>query len=196
MFDDLIRLKEVTGGRAAECDGGVECVLSKGAVMLAFSMHLLETVPGLTHVAIHPDGEHGKRFDIGGWLSRRGYSHSQPTGRTPYAGLYTLGGRSILVNPKSGVGDIVADHDGQSILAECKGGCVNTRHPGLRSRLRSGLCETVGLLLATPKPEGQRQYAVAPWADATAALAAKMMPRADRAGIEIVLLDEHGQVRA
>ena len=26
--------------------------------MVAFSMHLLRTVDGLKHVAIHPDGEH------------------------------------------------------------------------------------------------------------------------------------------
>ena len=36
--------------------------------MVAFAMHLLRTVPGLKHVAIHPDGEHGKRFDFLGWL--------------------------------------------------------------------------------------------------------------------------------
>lgn len=38
--------------------------------MVAFAMHLLRTVPNLRHVAIHPDGEHGKQFDFQGWLKK------------------------------------------------------------------------------------------------------------------------------
>jgi hypothetical protein len=32
---------------------------------------------------------------------------------------------------------------------QCKGGIINTRHPGQVSPLYRGLCETVGLLTAT-----------------------------------------------
>jgi hypothetical protein len=52
--------------------------------MVAFAMHLLRTVPGLKHVAVHPDGEHGKRFDFRGWLAKRGFMLTEPTGTTPY----------------------------------------------------------------------------------------------------------------
>jgi hypothetical protein len=39
--------------------------------MLAYAMHLLRTTS--THeVLVHPDGEHGKRFDFAGWLSKQG----------------------------------------------------------------------------------------------------------------------------
>jgi hypothetical protein len=32
--------------------------------MVAFAMHLLRTVSGLCAVSIHPDGEHGKCFEL------------------------------------------------------------------------------------------------------------------------------------
>src|SRR4051794_37730149 len=63
-------------------------------------------------------------------------------------------------NPKSGLGDVVADVGDHVVAAECKGGIINTRHPGQVSRLYRGLCETVGLLMATPS-QG-RQGAVVP----------------------------------
>jgi hypothetical protein len=55
--------------------------------------------------------------------------------------------------------------DGFSIIAECKGGIVNTQHSGQTSRLRKGLCEAVGLLIANPK--GGRQVAVVPYSEVT-----------------------------
>jgi hypothetical protein len=60
------------------------------------------------------------------------------------------------------VGDIVADIEGRSYVAECKGGVINTKHAGQLSRLRKGLCEAVGLSLATEPVEGRRQFAVVP----------------------------------
>jgi hypothetical protein len=61
---------------------------------------------------------------------------------------YTLpDGRRIVVNPKSGKGDIVAEIDGVVLSGECKGGIISTRYPGQVSRLYKGLCETVGLLI-------------------------------------------------
>jgi hypothetical protein len=53
-----------------------------------------------------------------------------------------------VVNPSSGRGDVVAEGQGFGIVAECKGVIVNTRHAGQTSRLRQGLCETIGLSLA------------------------------------------------
>jgi hypothetical protein len=78
--------------------------LTEGAVMVAFAMHLLRTVPNLKHVVIHPDGEHGKRFDFQGWLQKQGFALIQPMGSTLYGGTYrsAVAGQTILVNPKSG----------------------------------------------------------------------------------------------
>jgi hypothetical protein len=74
-------------------------------------------------------------------------------------------------------------------VAECKGGVINSKHSGQLSRLRKGLCEAVGLSLATETVEGRRQFAVVPKTATTAALAKKMAARARAAGIEIALVN-------
>jgi hypothetical protein len=66
------------------CEGGIEDHLTERAVMVAFAMHLLRTIDGLKHVAIHPDGEHGKRFDLKGWLGKNGFILGEPIGQTSY----------------------------------------------------------------------------------------------------------------
>jgi hypothetical protein len=164
MFDDLITQRPPPPNRIKGCDGDLECHLSEGAVMMAFAMHLLRTVPGLTTVQVHPDGEHAKQFEFEGWLQRRGFSRETPLGKTAFGGTYSspATGQTIVVNPSSGRGDVTAEVDGLSIVAECKGGIINTKHPGQQSRLRRGLCEAVGLLLASPLIEGRRQVAVVP----------------------------------
>ena len=99
--------------------------------MIAFAMHLFRTVPNLKHVAIHPDGEHGKRFDFKNWLKYHGYSMTKTMGSTAYGGLYAsaAAGQTVLINPKSGLGDVVADISGRSFVAECKGGIITLSTP-------------------------------------------------------------------
>lgn len=99
----------------------------------------------------------------------------------------------ILVSSVPGMGDVVGRAQGQAIRAECKGGIVKTKHAGQVSRLRRGLCEAVGLLMAQEK--GGRQVAVVPHTEVTRRLALKLAPRAKDADIEIALVDEDGQVR-
>lgn len=79
-----------------------------------------------------------------------------------------------------------------SISAECKGGIINTKHPGQVSRLYKGLCETVGMLMATPS-QG-RQVAVVPLTNSTLRLAQRLAPRCALAGIEIALVGGRGEV--
>jgi hypothetical protein len=95
-------------------------------------------------------------------------------------------GRSVVVNPVPGKGDVVADAAGMIISAECKGGIINTRHSGQVSRLYKGLCETVGLLMANPSPGPQ--IAVVPRTEGTHRLAKRLAPRCAAAGIEIALV--------
>jgi len=146
-------------------------------MLVAFAMHLLRTVPNLRHVAIHPDGEHGKRFDFQGWLKKHGFVMVERMGSTPYGGKYQsdVEGHTILINPKSGRGDVVADIGGKSFVAECKGGIINSRHAGQLSRLRKGLCETIGLSLSSPIAEGKRQFSVVPRTPTTETLAKRMI---------------------
>lgn len=195
MFDDLITHSAPPPNRIGKCDGDQEHHLPEGAVMMAFAMHLLRNAPGVREVAIHPDGEHGKRFDFHGWLGKRRFIRKSSMGTTQYGGVYvTADGQTVVVNPSSGRGDVVADAGGISIVAECKGGIINTRHAGQVSRLRQGLCETVGLSLASPVIPGRRQIAVVPKTKATEALARRMAARALAAGIEIALVDGRGNV--
>lgn len=192
-FDDLITELLPPPNRVGKCAGEHEHHLYEGAVMVAYAMHLLRT-QDVRHVHIHPDGEHGKQFDFSSWLSRRGFDKVSSKGSTSYGGTYrNAAGQEITVNPKSGLGDVVADVGDRKIVAECKGGIINTRHPGQVSRLCKGLCETVGLLMATPS-QG-RQIAVAPLTDSTLRLAERLAPRCALAGIEIALVGDRGEIR-
>jgi hypothetical protein len=169
--------------------------LSEGAVMLAFAMYLMGTMPDLASVAIHPDGEHGKRFDIRAWLEAKGFKLSKPKGKTNYGGEYVSPDeRTIVVHPASGLGDVVASHNGVRLVAECKGGIVNTTHAGQLSRLRQGLCEIVGLSLCSARDPKQRQFAVVPNTRVTHQLAMRMVVRARAAGVEIALVNDQGHI--
>jgi hypothetical protein len=197
MAFDLISEHPAPEKRARFCQDGIEQHFTEGAVMVAFAFHLLASVPGLKHASIHPDGEHGKRFDFTACLAGRGFRLVKPMGSTAYGGLYEADdGRSILINPKSGLGDVIADLDGASYFAECKGGIINTKHAGQVSRLRKGLAEAIGQLLVVPLLEGQKQFAVVPRTSATLTLAKRMAGRARAAGIEIMLVDQDGTVGA
>lgn len=191
-FDDLVKEMTPPANRTGKCEGALEHHLPEGAVMVAYAMHVLRTTDA-KEVRVHPDGEHGKRFDFAGWLGKRHFERASRTGKTDYAGRYVLAdGRSIVINPVSGKGDVVADAGGTAISAECKGGIINTRHSGQVSRLYKGLCETVGMLMAVPSPG--RQVAVVPRTEGTFRLAMRLAPRCAAAGIEIALVGSRGEI--
>lgn len=191
-FEDLVTALAPPPNRVGKSDGPEEHHLYEGAVMLAYAMHLLRT-QGARDVRIHPDGEHGKQFNFAAWLGRRGFAKISSLGSTVYGGAYrNPAGQTITVHPKSGLGDVVAEVGNHVVSAECKGGIINTRHPGQVSRLYRGLCETVGLLMATPS-QG-RQIAVVPLTHGTLRLAERLAPRCALAGIEIALVGSRGEV--
>lgn len=194
VFGDLIILRASPPNRAGSQSGEQEQHLIEGAVMVAFALHLLRTIPGLQHVTVRPDGEHGKQSDLKGWLLRRGFAMTTSVGKTSCGGLYAGPNRhSVLVNPKSGRMDVVAEHGNFSFGAECKGGIVNTKHPGQTSRLSRGLCEAVGRLMQARLHEGERQFAVVPLVPVTESLARKMRDRVQNSGIEIALITPGGE---
>jgi hypothetical protein len=191
-FEDLVTALSPPPNRIGKSDGEHEHHLYEGAVMVAYAMHLLRTQDA-QHVRVHPDGEHGKQFDFAGWLLRRDFIKISSIGTTNYGGTYrNAAGQEITVNPKSGLGDVVAEVGDHIISAECKGGIINTRHPGQVSRLYKGLCETVGMLMATPS-QG-RQVAVVPLTEGTRRLAERLAARCALAGIEIALVGARGEV--
>jgi hypothetical protein len=192
-FEDLVTALSPPPNRIGKSDGEQEHHLYEGAVMVAYAMHLLRT-QDTRHVRVHPDGEHGKQFDFAAWLLRRDFIKISSVGTTSYGGTYrNAAGQEITVNPKSGLGDVVAEVGNHVITAECKGGIINTRHSGQVSRLYKGLCETVGMLMATPS--SGRQIAVVPFTEGTLRLAERLAPRCALAGIEIALVGSRGEVR-
>ncbi len=191
-FDDLLTPKPPPPNRVGNCDGDYERHFYEGAVMVAYAMHLFRT-HNVKEVRLHPDGEHGKQFEFADWLGKRDFTKVSSMGKTAYGGEYHDDqGRRIVVHPKSGLGDVVAEIGESTLTAECKGGVINTRHPGQLSRLRRGLCEAVGLLMATP-PRG-RQVAVVPYTKTTDQLAKQLVPRCKSAGIEIALVTSQGKI--
>jgi hypothetical protein len=187
----LILEKDPPEKRLSKTDGGVERHMSEAAVMLGFAMHLFAR--GAGQVSIHPDGEHGKRFEIQAWLIRHGFVWREGWGTTSYAGRYLNGNLVLEVHVKPGQGDVVATIEGQTVVAECKGGIVNTRHAGQISRLRKGLHEAAGQLL-TRSDEREINIAVVPHTNTTRDLAIRMAPRANGAGIAIALISAIGAV--
>jgi hypothetical protein len=192
-LENLIKFHEPPKNRTGKAEGGLEKDFTEAAVMLAYALYLLGEYDELDEIELHPDGEHGKRFNIRDWLERQGFMLVEPQGKTTYSGRYTNGNRSILVSLKPGTGDVLAKMGSYTIVAECKGGIINTKHAGQKSRLRRGLCEAVGLLMAREDTE-ERHYAVVPLTDDTQRLAERMRPRCTKAGIEIVLICEDGTI--
>jgi hypothetical protein len=90
---------------------------------------------------------------------------------------------------------VVAELSEASFIAECKGGVINSRDAGQQSRLRQGLCEAIGLSLASPDTPGRQQFAVVPLTKVTESLAHRMAVRAKAAGIQIALVDGRGNVQ-
>ena len=178
--------------RRAKAVGGVEERMSEAGVMLAMARYILDNAAEAT-VRIHPDGEHAKRFDIPGWLSNSGFEKIRSLGSTVYGGEYHRGSETVIVHPRSGLGDVVGIVDGRNVVIECKGGTINSTHAGQLSRLRRGLCEAVGLLMARPF-DAAREIAAVPWTRETERLAARMVSRCARAGIEIALVRRDGAI--
>lgn len=185
-----------TAIRASKAEGGVERRMTEAAVMLAVGQYLmaLQNAEGQHgEVFLHPDGEHAKQFDIVGCLATLGFLRTAPKGNTAYGGVYRRGADSITIFPKSGLGDVVATVAGRRVIAECKGGTINSRHGGVLSRTRSGLSELIGQLMVLPV-DGARQIAVRPHTPLAEDLAKRLSARCALAGIEIALVKEDGSL--
>lgn len=128
-FKDIVTALASPPNCVGRADGPYEHHLNEGAGMVAYGKH----------VRVHPEREHGKQFDFAGWPERQGFAKVSSIGSTSYGGVYRdAAGHTITVNPKSGVGDAVAEVANGIISAECKGGITNTRHPRQASRLHKG----------------------------------------------------------
>ena len=161
------------------------------SILLAFALHLIDQ--DAKHVEICPDGEHGKRFDIRSWLEAEGFSKASSHGTT-YCGEYERAPHKVTVRALAGNGDVKATVGGRLIVAECKGGIINTTHAGQKSKQRRALQEAVGQLLCRPDGD-ERQIAVIPDTAESRRWADRIAPRARKIGIEIALVDRQGAVQ-
>ena len=154
--------------------------------MLACAMHVLQT-EDTCEASIDPDGQQNRQFPFADWLDRHGFTKASSIGTSACGGKRkSRNGQTVTVNPKSGLG-------ANDLVAECKGGSINSRHPGQRSRLRRGLCEAVGLSMT--KPSTGRQVAVVPETDSTLRLAGILAPWCVSTRIGIALVGNRGKNR-
>ena len=75
----------------------------------------------------------------------------RPQGTTIYGGTYQLDHQTVNVTLKPGVGDIVAEIGGRTLIAECRGGVVNTRHAG--QQVEKGAVRSGRLTNGTPSEQ-------------------------------------------
>lgn len=192
-YADLISLRVPSEKRRPYCDDEHEHFFSEGGVMLAFAFHLFEKVKGVQHVDVFPDGMHDTElFRFRPILEARGFKKlSADTGRTVYSGQNRKGKRTLSIDVRSGQGDVVAIGEEGTIISECKGGCINTRHPGQKSHQQQRLYAAVGHLIERPR-KNERHIAVVPETTVTLLLAAKLAPRARQIGIDIALVKGEG----
>lgn len=103
-FDDLVEQVAAPGKGAGKVADGIEHKMHEGAVMVAYVIHLLRTADA-NHVRVHPDGDHGKRFDFADWFGRRGFEKISSIATTGYGGAYRQErGWRIAINLSSGKG--------------------------------------------------------------------------------------------
>lgn len=183
--------KEPAPRRIDHCLDDMERHLKEPAVQLAVANWLLEE--GASHVSIHPDGLHMPQFPMEDWLGDIGFSRIESRGSKGRGGLFRRGDQTVEVFVKSGKGDVVATLKGARIFVEAKGGIVNTRNPGQKSRLRKGLSEAVGQLMSADD-NADRLIAAVPYTEETRRLALKMIGRASKLGIEIALVHQDGKI--
>jgi hypothetical protein len=81
------------------------------------------------------------------WLARRQFRKIWSIGTTAYGGVYeNATGQTITINPRSGLGDVVAEIGDHVISADCKGGIINTPsiparyHDSIRAFARRSAC--------------------------------------------------------
>ena len=188
----FITKKPPPKGRLGKCDGQQELHLYEAAVMLAVARWMLES--GADEVHIYPDGEHAKQFDIRGWLEREGFEKIAERGKTRVAGTYVNRHHKLDVDFLPGRGDVVADVNGCRVVVEAKGGIINTRHPGQKSKLRRHLYEAVGMLLDSPD-DADRLIAAVPLHRETLKIARRIAKRCREVGIEIALVSRTGDIQ-
>ena len=149
---------------------------------------------GAKRVCIYPDGMHTRQFNIASWLEREGFRKRRSEGKTPHAGIWVRDDRTLEVHFRPGKGDVVADLSGERFVVEAKGGCINSRYPGLLSQLRTHLYEAVGSLFDAP-PEATHLIAAVPDHFETEKLAHRMADRCRNASLRIALVSGDGALR-
>lgn len=180
--------------RIAAATGGFEEQLTEPAVMLMLAFHLHKLSPKGGSILICPDGTHAQQLDIRRELYSNGFEMIEPRGTTKYGGVYRKDTKEIIVNPKSGIGDVSGTIGGQTYFAECKGAVINSTYAGHVSRQRSKLFEMIGQLVTTQRVSGTRYLAVCPATPTTIELAKKISSSCTRAEIELWLVGRNGEV--
>ena len=108
-FEDLVTALEPPPNRVGKSDGAHEHHLYEGAVMVAYAMHLLRTEGARASASIPTASMESSSTSRAGWCGE-GFAKVSSLGSTAYGGIYrNREGQTITVNPRSGLGDVVAE---------------------------------------------------------------------------------------
>lgn len=176
----------------------------EAAVMIATAIHFLNVIAKrrgnrkVHSCQICPDGMHeSPHFHIKDLLEENGFSliRKAEKSKTKYAGEYRNARRDeIKVYPRPGQGDVSIQWNNQTWVVECKGGIINSNHPGPLSKLRRGLYEAFGQISAF-QSEGTKRGVVVPKTNETIKHAKKFATAAKTLGVTLLLVDENGQFK-
>ncbi len=173
--------------------------MPEAEVSLRLAEYLLE-LPGAdsdAYVAI--DGAcvavHGQVVcDIEGFLAGRGWMLQKHSGgKNPWTGHYVRNGHSLHIGSHPGKGDVWIRFGPRRVVAECKKGPLKYRKG---SPERVLLQAALGQALVWPVAAGDIVVVAVPYSDAFDRLATefRQRPLVQKAGIQICLVDQSGQV--
>jgi hypothetical protein len=175
-------------------------IMAEAEVALRLAAYLSSLPTSTGEVDVSLDGAQIKTsgaeiFPLAAFLEAAGWTQLRQVGKNPWQGTYANGHRTMRINCRSGIGDVVGVVGARRIRAECKKGPLvgkagNPEYPRLREALGQILTvETIApadvLVAAVPDSPKFRQLA-ATWLE---------RPLVKRVGVKIALVARDGSVR-
>jgi len=149
-------------------------MMAEAEVSLRLAFYLLSRPESGATAVVAIDGAHvrvhGEEvFPLARFLELAGWRQTEQQGKNPWQGNYTRDGKTLLITPKSGIGDVVAAIAGKNVRAECKKGPLipkkgNPEFPLIREAIGQlmtveKVTENDFLVVGIPCTEGFRKLA-------------------------------------
>jgi hypothetical protein len=115
--------------------------MPEGAVSLRLADYVLHHCEMASRAAVSIDGAAAKCFDIGGFLTGKGWEQKRQLGKNAWAGDYERAGKELEAHSRPGEGDVAIQLGDRRLVAECKKGPRQKSTNGQERRL---LAEGIG----------------------------------------------------